>query len=403
MAAPSARERNALRVLDYLFREGPTRRVDVIRATGLSRATVSKVIGELQAQELVAEHRAALAVAGRSGRPPALLSLNPGIGAFGGVDFGHSSVRVAIADVTGTLLAEDRLDLDVDNEAELAITAAVERLPALVAEARLPRKRLLGVGAAISAPVRRGGASVVAAGILPGWSAISPQRELTRRLGVPVHVGNDANLGALAEVRTGAAQGASNVVYVMLSSGVGGGLVLNGSLFTGHSGMTGELGHVQVDPEGALCRCGNRGCLETVAGAQALLARLRPALGKRTSLTEAVQRARAGDELCRRVFRDAGIAAGRVAGAICNVVNPELVIVGGDLIVAGELLVDAVREGLEQTSIPVVRAEVAVVAATLGDRAELLGAIGLAIEQADIAAVARATEIAASSVATVSK
>ena len=403
MAAPSARERNALRVLDYLFREGPTRRVDVIRATGLSRATVSKVIGELQAQELVAEHRAALAVAGRSGRPPALLSLNPGIGAFGGVDFGHSSVRVAIADVTGTLLAEDRLDLDVDNAAELAITAAVERLPALVAEARLPRKRLLGVGAAISAPVRRGGASVVAAGILPGWSAISPQRELTRRLGVPVHVGNDANLGALAEVRTGAAQGASNVVYVMLSSGVGGGLVLNGSLFTGHSGMTGELGHVQVDPEGALCRCGNRGCLETVAGAQALLARLRPALGKRTSLTEAVQRARAGDELCRRVFRDAGIAAGRVAGAICNVVNPELVIVGGDLIVAGELLVDAVREGLEQTSIPVVRAEVAVVAATLGDRAELLGAIGLAIEQADIAAVARAAEIAASSVATVIK
>ena len=85
-----------------------------------------------------------------------------------------------------------------------------------------------------------------------------------------------------------------------------------------------------------------------------------------------------------------GVAAGRVAGGICNVVNPELVIVGGDLIVAGELLVDAVREGLEQTSIPAVRADVAVVAATLGDRAELLGAIGLAIEQADIAAVARA-------------
>jgi predicted NBD/HSP70 family sugar kinase len=94
--------------------------------------------------------------------------------------------------------------------------------------------------------------------------------------------------------------------------------------------------------------------------------------------------------VCRRVFREAGLAAGRVAGGICNVVNPELVIVGGDLIVAGELLVDAVREGVEQTSIPAVRADVTVVAATLGDRAELLGAIGLAIEQADIAVVARA-------------
>lgn len=389
MTAPTARERNALRVLDYLFREGPARRVDVIRATGLSRATVSKLIGELQAQELVVEQRAALGVAGRSGRPPTLLALNPDIGAFGGVDFGHSSVRVAIADVTGTLLAEERLDLDVDNAAELAIAAAVDRLPALLTQAGRPRQRLLGVGAAISAPVRRDGASLVAAGILPGWSAVSPQRELARRLGVPVHVGNDANLGALAEVRTGAARGASDVVYVMLSSGVGGGLVLNGSLFTGHGGMTGELGHVQVDPEGAVCRCGNRGCLETVAGAQALLTRLRPVLGKSGGLTEAVRRAHAGDELCRGVFRGAGVAAGRVVGGICNIVNPELVIVGGDLIVAGELLVDAVREGLEQTSIPAVRADVAVVAATLGDRAELLGAIGLAIEQADIAVVAR--------------
>jgi predicted NBD/HSP70 family sugar kinase len=129
-----------------------------------------------------------------------------------------------------------------------------------------------------------------------------------------------------------------------------------------------------------------------VAGAQALLARLRPALGRRGGLAEAVQRAHAGDELCRRVFREAGVAAGRVAGGVCNLVNPELVIVGGDLIVAGELLVDAVREGLEQTSIPPVRADLAVVAATLGDRAELLGAIGLAMEQADIAAVARAAE-----------
>jgi predicted NBD/HSP70 family sugar kinase len=390
MSTPGPRERSALRVLEFLFREGPANRVDVIRATSLLRATVSKLIGELQAQGLVAEQRAPLTVAGRSGRPPTLLALNPELGAFGGVDFGHSSVRVAIADVGGKLIAEDRQDLDVDNEAERAIAVAVDGLLGLVRAARLPRERLLGVGAAISAPVRRDGASVAAAGILPGWSAVSPQRELARRLGVPVHVGNDANLGALAEVRTGAARGASDVVYLMLSSGVGGGLVLDGSLFTGHSGMTGELGHIPVDPDGAVCRCGNRGCLETVAGAEGLLARLRPALGRAVTLDEVVARAQAGDEPCRRVFREAGVAAGRVAGGICNVVNPELVIVGGDLSVAGDLLVDAVREGLEQTSIPAVRADVAVVAATLGDRAELLGAIGLAIEQADIAEVARA-------------
>jgi predicted NBD/HSP70 family sugar kinase len=382
--------RSALRVLDYLWREGPANRVDVIRGTDLSRATVSKLVGELQAQGLVAERPGPVAVAGRSGRPPTLLTLNPAIGAVGGVDFGHTSVRIAIADLGGALIAETRHELDVDNEADRAITLAVQGLRSLMADADLARDRLLAVGAAISAPVRRDSGSLAAAGILPGWSAISLRAELQHRLGVPAHVGNDANLGALAEVRTGAARGAANVVYLMLSSGIGGGLVLNGSLFTGHSGMTGELGHVPIAPDGVLCRCGNRGCLETVAGADRLLDRLRPVHGPEVTLERAATLARGGDQLCRGLFHDAGIAAGRVAGTICNVVNPELVIVGGELIVAGTLLVNAVRQGLAQTSIPAVRGDVRVVAATLGDRAELLGAIGLAIAEADIAAVAQA-------------
>jgi predicted NBD/HSP70 family sugar kinase len=383
------RERSALRVLEFLWREGSANREEVVRGTALSRATVSKLIGKLQAQGLVAERRGPESGAPRSGRPPTLLAVNPAIGAFGGIDFGHSSVRVAIADVAGHLIAEDRQELDVDNEADRAIVAAVDGLRALTAGVRLRHGRLLGVGAAISAPVRRDTGDLAAAGILPGWRAISLKHELEHRLGVPVAVGNDANLGALAEVRTGAARGASDVVYVMLSSGVGGGVVLGGTLFTGHSGMTGELGHVPVDPAGALCRCGNRGCLETVAGAAALVRRLREAMGKPITLAEGAARARAGDARCRGTFRAAGVAAGRVAGGICNVVNPELVIVGGDLIVAGDMLVEGVREGLSQTAIGAVRDDVQVVAATLGDRAELLGAIGLAIASADIGQVAR--------------
>jgi predicted NBD/HSP70 family sugar kinase len=388
--APTPRERTVLRVLDYLFREGPANRVDVARGTDLSRATVSKLVGELQAQGLVAQRRGPVGLAGKSGRPPTLLALNPALGAIGGVDFGHASVRVAIADLGGGLIGETRRELDVDNHAERAIALAVEDLRRLLTRAKLPHNRLHGVGAAVSGPVRRDNGSLAAAGILPGWNEISLKRELQSRLGVPVHVGNDANLGALAEVRTGAGRGAANVVYLMMSSGIGGGLVLDGSLFTGHSGMTGELGHMPVVPDGALCRCGNRGCLETVAGAERLLDELRPALGDGVTLADAAARAFDGDARCRRLFQAAGTAAGRVAGAICNLVNPELVIVGGDMIVAGDLLVDAVREGLAQTTITPVRSDVRVVAATLGDRAELLGAIGLALGEADIAAVARA-------------
>ena len=390
MSATRVRDRSALRVLDYLWREGPANRVDVIRATELSRATVSKLVGELQAQGLVDEHRGTTAEGGRSGRPPSLLALNPRIGALGGVDFDHSSVRVAIADLSGELLLESRTELDVDNEAERAISLAVDGIRGLLRRAGLARSRLLGVGVAVSGPVLRDSGNLSAAGILPGWTTISLERELERRLRVAVHMGNDANLGALAEVRAGAAQGASNVVYLMLSSGVGGGLVLDGSLFTGHSGMTGELGHVPVDLEGELCRCGNRGCLETVAGARRLLATLAPVHGPGLTVERAAELACSGDVACRAAFRDAGLAAGRVAGAICNVVNPELVIVGGDLIAAGDVLVDAVREGLDRTALPAVGSDVRVIAATLGDRAQLLGAVGLAITEADITALTTA-------------
>lgn len=352
------------RVVEYLWREGPVARAQVVRDTRLSRATVSKLVGELRAAGLVEERRAPLRSEGRSGRPTSLVAIEPTLAAVGGIDFGHGSVRVALADLEGALVAEIRHELDVDNEPLAAIEVAVAELQRMGHDVH----RLLGVGAAISAPVRRDSGTLVAAGILPGWSAVSLGVELRDRLGVPVHVGNDANLGALAEVRAGAGRGAANVVYLMLSSGIGAGLILDGTLFTGHSGITGELGHVVIDPGGALCRCGHRGCLETVAGAQAV-------------------RARAGGEA---TVADAGRVVGRVAGAVCNLLNPELVIVGGDLIVAGEPLVAGVRAGLRETAIEPVWGDVEVVAAQLGDRAELEGAIGLALAEVDVARLLRA-------------
>ncbi|MGI8714350.1 MAG: ROK family protein [Solirubrobacteraceae bacterium] len=357
------------RVVAYLFRAGPAARDEVMRGTELSRATVSKLVGEMQAQGVVVELPAA-ARSGRAGRPTSLLTIEPGLGAVGAIDFGHSSVRVAIADLAGTIVVESGHEFDVDNDPMGAIGLASARLLALSS-----RERLLGVGAAISAPVRRDSGIVVVDGILPGWSSISLRTELESRMRTTVHVGNDANLGALAEVRMGAGRGAVNVVYLMLSSGIGAGLVLDGELFTGHSGMTGELGHVVVAPGGALCRCGQRGCLETVAGAQRLRARLGGGL-------------RTQGPAAHSAFAEAGRAIGRVAGAVCNLVNPELVIVGGELIVAGETLVAAVRAGLREAAIEPVWQDVRVTAAQLGDRAELLGAVGLALAEVD------ATELA---------
>ncbi|WP_210495660.1 ROK family transcriptional regulator [Patulibacter sp. SYSU D01012] len=384
----SLKDRNRLRIVDVLRRSGTASRVELVRATGLSRTTVSKLVGELQAAGLVVEQGERSGDAGGVGRPAIALALNPRGGAVVGVDFGHDLVRVAVADLAGGVLAERRRDFDVDDDPPGAVDVAVELVRAALADADADLERTVGVGVAVSAPVVRTPEAPAGAQILPGWPELPPLDELERRLGRPVIVDNDANLGALAEVRDGAARGARNVLYVMLSGGIGAGLILDGQLVRGHRGITGELGHVVLDPHGPICRCGNRGCIETVASGPALLAAMRPLRGASFTLEDATRAAREGDEGARRLFTDAGRTVGQAVGAICNVVNPEMVVVGGDMALAGDVLVDAVRDGIGLAAIPAIRQDARVVPAQLGDRAELLGAIGLVLAETGSEALA---------------
>jgi predicted NBD/HSP70 family sugar kinase len=382
------RRRNRVAIIDVLRRTGHASRTDLVRDTGLSRTTVSKLVAEMQHEGLLVERGELASTDTPSvGRPAVALTLNPAAGAAVGIDFGHDLVRVAVADLSGVVLREARRDFDVDGDAPGAVALAADLVAGLLAEAGTTLDKVVGVGVALSAPVLRDGSAVAAAGILPGWAALSPGGELERRLGRPVMMGNDANLGALAEVCHGAGRGARNVVYVMLSGGIGAGLVLDGELFTGHSGLTGELGHIVVEPGGRMCRCGNRGCLETVASAAAVLELLRPLHGDAVTLDDAVALARQGDDGCRRLFADAGREVGRAVGAICNAINPELVIVGGEMSVAGDVLVDAVREGIAVATFSAVRRDARVVAASLGDRAEVLGAIRLVLARTEAYAI----------------
>jgi predicted NBD/HSP70 family sugar kinase len=385
----SLRQRNRLRIVDALRRAGSASRVDLVRATGLSRTTVSKLVGELQAEGLVVEGQAAPPTTGNAiGRPPVALTLNPAAGAAVGIDFGHDLVRVAVADLSGKVVAEDRRDIDVDHFGAEAIDHAATMVDQLLAGLKIDLDHTVGVGVAVSAPILRDQDEPGATSILPGWGVFAPGGELERRLGRPVVMGNDANLGALAEVRHGAGRGARNVVYVMLSGGIGAGLIIDGRLYSGHSGLTGELGHVVAKPDGPICRCGNRGCLETVASAQSVLEILRPLHGAELTLQDAIALARDGDAGASRLFTDAGREVGRAVGAICNIINPELVIVGGEMSVVGDLLVSAVEDGIALATIPAIRADARVVAGSLGERAEVLGAIGLVLAETEADAIA---------------
>jgi predicted NBD/HSP70 family sugar kinase len=376
------RELNRLRVVDALRRAGTASRTDLARMTGISRSTVATLVSDLQSRGLIVETPDVRAEPSGRGRPPVLLRLDAAAGAALGIDFGHRLVRVAVADLSSTVLAERVFGLDVDGAPEDALDTAADLAVGVLAEAGIDRSRVIGAGIALSAPIdlEKG---VLGSTVLPNWAGIQAGEELSRRLGIPVELDNDANLGALAEVTFGAGRGLADVVYVMMSAGVGAGLVLGGRLYHGATGIAGELGHVQVRPEGAVCRCGSRGCLETVASTGAVLSLLRPTHGPDLTLPAMLELVADGDLPAKRVVNDAGRAVGRVLADLCNYLNPAAIVVGGELSLAGDALLDGVREEIERYSLPGAAQAAAVEAGILGDRAEVLGALALVIADTD--------------------
>ena len=375
----SLRERNRVLVVDALRRHGQASRSDLARLTGLSRTTVGSVVASLQERGLVVEH---VVNGGRHtvrGRPPVLLRLDPTAGVAVGIAFDHDEVWVVLGDLSSTVLGELRTELDVDHSAYEAIDVAVGMVRTLQRQVGVDASQIVGAGVGLPGPVDRRTGRIGSEAILPGWAGLEPGTELVRRLRLHVEVDNDANLGALAEASLGAGRGLRDILYVMIGSGVGAGLVLDGRVHRGASGLAGEIGHVQVEPDGVVCRCGNRGCLETVAGEDALRALLRPRLGYDVTTSELIGLVAGGDRGAYRVVNDAGRAVGRVIADLANAINPEAIVVGGQLSQAGEALLSGMRESVSRYALPAAMQGVKLVVGELGDRAEVVGALASVI------------------------
>ena len=356
---------------------GITRR-DLSQLTGLSRSATAEGVQDLLAQRLVTErHRDAAAGVGR---PSALLFPNSPEALIAAVDFGHNHVSVAVADSGGRVMAEHRQPVDVDQQATNALDQAAALLAVCLDETGLASSDLVNVAAGIPCPLDASTGVVRSPTILASWVDLEPAHELAARTGRPVLVDNDANMGARGEQRFGAASGSRNFIYVKASHGIGAGLVLNGETYRGALGIAGEIGHTHLPDATSLCRCGNRGCLETVVSITEVrrqLALIRPqpdASSAETSLTELIR-----DPAAARVVAAAGRTLGRVLADICNVLNPEAIIVGGELSLAGEPLLAGIRESLGRYAQPAAAQKVRIEVAALGLRAELMGAVATAL------------------------
>ena len=197
-----------------------------------------------------------------------------------------------------------------------------------------------------------------------------------------MHIDNDANLGALAEHRHGIARGHDSSVFVKVSSGVGAGIVLEDRLFHGSGGTAGEIGHLTLDENGPVCRCGSRGCLEAYTSTVALQSMMELQMPG-ASVDDIVRAARDGNVSALRALEDAGLHLGWALASVVNLLNPALVVVGGEMARAGELLLESARIGLRRHALDAV-ASTPVVASELGERASLVGAVLLAAERTEL-------------------
>jgi predicted NBD/HSP70 family sugar kinase len=365
------RESNQRRVIYAVRSAGALTQAEIARTTGLSAATVSNIVRELRSLGTLV-----VTPTSSGGRRAQSVSMARPTGLLAGIEIGASRLRAVLCDHEHRILSEESIPYDSAPSVERGLRRAEWLVSTVLRQARVDRTSVRGIGVAAPGPIDGATGRVGAPALLPAWHDTEIATVLGERLDIPVHVDNDANAAALGEQVWGAGQGVSDLVYLKLSDAIGAGLVLRGEIFSGAAGLAGEIGHITVDEQGRICRCGNRGCLETLVGASHLLDLLPPTRSDSPPTVHTlVSAALDGDLGSRRVVADAGRAVGVVAAMLCNVLNPRLVIVGGDLAEAGDLLLDPIRESLHRQTLPSAAALVEVVPAELGPRATALGAV----------------------------
>ncbi|HEX6715357.1 MAG TPA: ROK family transcriptional regulator [Thermoleophilaceae bacterium] len=386
------RDANRARVLRELTILGTTSRAQIARRTGLSPSTVSAIVATLQRDGLVVEQTLVDGPGPRGGRPASGIALHRDAGVAVGVDFGKRHLAVAVCDLGHEVLAETWQEMDEDYPADHGLKSARELIACTLQQAHATTATALGVGIGLPGPVHATSGTLGSSTILPGWSGVR-LGDVERHFELPVYIDNDANLGARAESVWGAGRGIENFVFVKVATGIGSGLIVNGQVLSGVGGTAGEIGHIGVEPDGDICRCGSRGCLETVASGPALVRMLERALDQTLEPEEIIRRAREGDLACARALGDAGRHIGAATATLCNLFNPQRIAVGGSLGAAGDLLLNPMRESLELRAIPSAAADAEIVQAELGERAELLGALALVLDKASELAGQRTNQL----------
>lgn len=341
--------------------------------TGLDKATISAVVGQLVDDGLLSGVKAS---SGRPGRPEVALTVAPQAGVLIGARLELGSVRLMAASLAGDPIRT--VQHPVGREPDEALALLTRTVPELIDAlgAEYGPVRALGVG--VPALFDEHGALALAPNL--GWRDVPVRERLRAELHVPVYVDNDTKAAVLAETLFGTCREAQDILFVAGQSGIGAALYLGGRLYRGHSGFAGELGHVKVRPGGRPCGCGGRGCLEAYASEAAMLRSAAEAGLPARDLPALVTAANEGDRTARRILRQAGDLLGNACADLVTLLNPERIVLGGAIAAAASYLIPRMRTRLDRRALGPPRARCVVQASSFGEDAVTMGGVALALE-----------------------
>jgi len=373
---------NRSAVLNSIKTYGPVSRTEVARITGLSAATISGITSDLISSGLVFEKEAGDS---SGGRRPILLALNPRGGFVIGLKLAETNITTALTDLEASVIIKDTCQLE-GHSLQNVVDCIVKSVSALIAKSEISEDLLLGVGIGL-AGIIDANSGVLRHSPIFGWRDVPLKATLQRRLDVPVYVDNDVNTLTITEQWFGAGQGVENFLTVTIGRGVGLGIVIHGKLYHGAGGGAGEFGHTVLDPEGQRCDCGKRGCLETFVADPWLLkqaitsyAQASPSV-KIRNIEALVELAERGEPLATSIFEKAGDALARALANLINVLSPQLIIISGEGVRAGELLFKPMNAAINSYVMPGLIEDTEIRIDLWDDDAWARGAAGLVLRE----------------------
>lgn len=358
-------------VLETIRSESPLSRAQVSETTGLNKGTVSTLVNELIDDHLVYEIGLGQS---SGGRKPMMLHFHKTAGYAVGIDLGVTYILTVLTDLEGHIVAERRLPLGVV-EPESVLEQLVRQVRTLIERAPNSPYGIIGIGIGVPGIVGAEGTILFAPNL--HWEQFPLRMRLEDEFGLPVTIDNEANAGALGEKQYGAGRQSDDLVYLSVGTGIGSGIVIGGHLFRGSSGFSGEIGHTSIEANGKRCSCGNRGCLELYASEGALVEQAR-SIGA-SDFDQLIELAESGNPEALQLFHQTGEYLGIGIANVINTFNPQLILIGNQMVRAETWVRNSIQRAVRQRSLPYHREGLDIRFAELKTHSTVLGAAYYAI------------------------